>query len=124
MTEGRNLKVVRFRNYSLKHIVQIKYGCVNKHRDRGIVERLNRTLAERLFSYQYAQEMTDHEARSTEWVKIFPAVLTETNLEVTRLTGIRPRRAIKWTSVLHQPSSIIPVRVMGLKEKNCPLMYL
>ena len=30
---------------------------VDTHRDEGIVERFNRTLAERLFGHQYAQEL-------------------------------------------------------------------
>ena len=47
---------------------------VDIHRDQGIVERFNRTLAERLFGHQYAQETRLSEAaRSTEWVKRLPA---------------------------------------------------
>ena len=40
-----------------KHPVRIKRGNVNVHRDQGIVERFNRNLSERLFSYQYSKEM-------------------------------------------------------------------
>ena len=40
-----------------KHSVQVRRGQVDIHRDQGIVERWNRTLAERLFGHQYAQEM-------------------------------------------------------------------
>ena len=40
-----------------KHSVQVRRGRVDIHRDQGIVERFNRTLAERLFGHQNAQEM-------------------------------------------------------------------
>ena len=40
-----------------KHDVQVRRGRVDLHRDQAIVERFNRTLAERLFGHQYAQEM-------------------------------------------------------------------
>ena len=37
-----------------KHSVQLRRGRVDIHRDQGIVELFNRTLAERLFGHQYA----------------------------------------------------------------------
>jgi len=40
-----------------KHNVQVRRGVADNHRQQGIVERFNRTLAERLFGHQYAQEM-------------------------------------------------------------------
>ena len=40
-----------------KHDMRIRTGNVNVHRDQGIVERFNPTLSERLFSFQYSQEM-------------------------------------------------------------------
>ena len=40
-----------------EHNVTIRRGRPNIHRDQAIVERFNRTLAERLFGYQYAVEM-------------------------------------------------------------------
>ena len=36
-----------------KHDVMIRCGDSSQHRSQGIVERFNRTLAERLFTYQY-----------------------------------------------------------------------
>ena len=44
-------------------------GRTETHRDQAIKERFNRTLAERLFGYQYAVEMNNNNKRSTEWVK-------------------------------------------------------
>ena len=53
-----------------KHKTYIRRGRVNIHRDQAIVERFNRTLAERLFGHQYAVEMRLPEGpRSTAWVK-------------------------------------------------------
>ena len=40
-----------------KHGVFLRHGRVDIHCDQGIFERFNQTLAERLFRYQYAQEM-------------------------------------------------------------------
>ena len=36
-----------------KHDVMIQRGDPSQHRSQGIMERFNRTLADRLFSYQY-----------------------------------------------------------------------
>ena len=83
-----------------KHNVSIRRGHVDIHRDQGIVERFNRTLAEQLFGHQYAQEMRFPEGeRSTEWVGRLPAVVAALNREVTRLTGQKPVDAIKLKSV-------------------------
>ena len=79
-----------------KHGVEVRRGRVDIHRDQGVGERFNRTLAERLFGHQYAQEMRLPEgARSTEWVKRLPAVVATLNSENTRLTGKKTRDAIR-----------------------------
>ena len=66
------------------------------HRDQGIVTRFNRTLAERLFGHQYAQEMRlPYGERSSEWVTRLPAIVVALNREVTRLTGKWPSETIK-----------------------------
>ena len=98
-----------------KHSVEVRRGRVDSHRNQGIVERFNRTLAERLFGHQYAQEMrlpADH--RSTEWVQRLPAVVSALNGEVTRLTGKRPSEAIRANS------STVPGRPAGLREQKLP----
>ena len=104
-----------------KHSVQVRRGRVDIHRDQGVVERWNRTLAERLFGHQYAQEMRlPSGQRSTEWVKRLPAVVATLNGEVTRLTGKRPSDAIKAKTVVQKPSSVVPDCLVGLKEQRLP----
>ena len=88
----------------------IRRGRTEIHRDQvAIVERFNRTLAERLFGYKYAVEMTythTHAGqRSTEWVKRLPEVVSALNNEVTRLIGKKPAEAIKEKSVCSKPAT-------------------
>jgi hypothetical protein len=104
-----------------KHKTEVRRGRVDLHRDQGIVERWNRTLAERLFGHQYALEMRLPEGeRSTEWVKRLPAVVRALNGEVTRLTGKKPLDAIKAKSATQKPSAVVPGRVVGLQEEKLP----
>ena len=107
-----------------KHRVEVRRGRVDIHRDQGIVERFNRTLAERLFGHQQAQELVlmhmRSGERSREWVKRLPAVIAALNGEVTRLTGKRPRDAIKQKQVPQNPSSVVPGRLVGLEEVKLP----
>ena len=104
-----------------KHSVQVRRGRVDIHRDQGIVERFNRTLAERLFGHHYAQEMRlPSSERSTEWAKRLPSVVAALNEEVTRLTGKKPSDAIKAKILTQKPSSVVPERPLGLKEQKVP----
>ena len=61
--------------------VKIQRSEAGNHRAQAFVERANRTLGERLFSHQYAQEMVS-EGRSRVWVKRLPAVMKALNSEV------------------------------------------
>jgi hypothetical protein len=107
-----------------KHETLIHRGRVEIHRDQGIVERFNRTLAERLFGYQYAQEMLlaarGSSERSAEWVTRLPDVVAALNTAVTRLTGKKPVDAIRLKRVTAEPSSVLPGRPVGLEEKLIP----
>ena len=101
-----------------KHGVSVRRGRVDVHRDQGIVERFNRTLAERLFGHQYAQEMLS-EQRSSEWVARLPAVVAALNGEVTRLIDKRPSEAICRKAVSARPAA--PARrPVGFKEQKLP----
>ena len=99
----------------------IHRGRVNIHRDQAIVERFNRTLAERLFGYQYAVEMNVTQAgqSSTEWVKRLPEVVSALNNKVTRLIGKKPAQAIKKKAVSSKPSTPYS-RPVGVNEKKLP----
>ena len=66
---------------------------------QGIVERFNRTLAERLFSYQYHKGLDDPSKSSREWVSRLQNVVSALNNEKTRLIGMKPVDAIKQTLV-------------------------
>ena len=102
----------------------IRRGRVNIHRDQAIVERFNRTLAERLFGHQYAIEMNlSSGQRSTEWVKRLPEVVSALNNEVTRLTGKKPSQAIKEKAVSTKPSTSY-LRPVGVKEKTSPRVHV
>ena len=106
------------------HKTSIRRGHPEIHRDQAIVERFNRTLAERLFGYQYAVEMRSNEGqRSTEWVKRLPSVVSALNNQVTRLIGMKPATAIKEKAVVSQPATKY-LRPVGKNEKKLPSIVL
>jgi len=102
------------------HKTYIRRGRTEIHRDQAIVERLNRTLAERLFGHQYAVLMLLPEGqRSTTWVKRLPDVVKALNNEVTSLIGKKPALAIKEKAVASKPSTKYS-RPVGVDEKKLP----
>ena len=106
-----------------KHKTYIRRGRIDIHRDKAIVERLNRTLAERLFGHQYAVEMRLPEGqRSTAWVKRLPDVISAMNNEETSLIGKNPPSPSKKKLFIQSHQHII----RGLLEKTkkySPLLY-
>ena len=86
-----------------KNNVQIRRGIVGLHRQQAIVERFNRTLAERLFGHQYYKEITasTNDDRCREWVKRLPEVIHALNNEKTKMIGKKPADAIK-SKLVHQ----------------------
>ena len=103
-----------------KHKTFTRRSRTEIHRDQAIVERFNRTLAERLFGHQYAVEMPLPEGkRSTEWVKRLPEVVSALNNEVTSLIGKKTAVAIKEKSVSSKSSTKYN-RPVGVAEKKLP----
>ena len=82
-----------------KHDVIIQRGDPSQHRSQGIVERFNRTLADRLFSYQYHKELEDPSKSNRERVSRLQNVVSALNDEKTRLIGMKPIDAVKETLV-------------------------
>ena len=72
---------------------------MEKHVIIRIVERFNRTLADRLFTYQYHKELEDPSKSNSEWVSRLQNVVSALNNEKTRLIGMKPIDAIKQTLV-------------------------
>ena len=82
-----------------QHDVIIQRGDPSQHRSQGIVERFNRTLADRLFTYQYHKELEDPSKSNREWVSRLQNVVSALINEKTRLIGMKPVDAIKQTLV-------------------------
>ena len=82
-----------------KHDVMIQLGDPSQHRLQGIVKRFNRTLADRLFSYQYHKKLEDPSKSNREWASRLQNVVSALSNEKTRLIGMKPVDAIKETLV-------------------------
>ena len=101
-----------------KHKTYIRRGRTEIHRDQAIVERFNRTLAERLFGHQYAVEMLlPSGERSTAWVKRLPDVVADLNKGVTSLIGKNQLSQSK-----RRPSPLNPT--CWVKRKKLPLSVM
>ena len=59
----------------------IQRGDPSQHRLQGIVEGFNRTLTNRLFSYQYHKELEDPSKSNKEWVSRLQNVVSVLNNE-------------------------------------------
>ena len=103
-----------------KHDVIIQRGDPSQHRSQGIVERFNRTLADRLFTYQYHKELEDPSKSNREWVSRLQNVVSALNNEKTRLTGMKPVDAIKQTLVeqgFSQPTKYYEEKLLDVGTK-------
>ena len=100
-----------------KNNVKIQRSEAKNHRAQAIVERVNRTLAERLYSHQYAQEMLMDD-RSREWVKRLSDVLKSINSREKKITGKTPFDAVKEKEI-HE-KHVKYKRPVGIDEKRLP----
>ena len=104
-----------------KHKVNFQRSEAGNHRAQAFVERANRTLGEKIFTHQYAQEMADAQKsknQSREWVERLPAVLKVMNSEVTRLTRKEPTKVLKSADVSINGTNY--GRPVGLDEMKLP----
>src|SRR5207245_5667855 len=83
--------------------VRIRIGSTHKH--QSIVERFNRTLAERLFRIQDAIEFIT-EIENTAWVENLQDIVDDLNNSITQLIGMKPATAILKDEVFALPSKI------------------
>ena len=84
------------------------------------MERFNRTLAHRLFSYQYHKEFEDPSKSNREWVSRRQNVVSALDYEKTRLIGMKPIDAIKETLVkqgFSQPVKNYEEKLLGVGTK-------
>ena len=103
-----------------KHDVMIQRGDPSQHHSQGIVKRFNRTLADRLFSYQYHKELEDPSKSNRECVSRLQNVVSALNNEKTRLIGIKPVDAIKQTLVeqgFSQPAKEYEEKLLDFGKK-------
>ena len=92
-----------------KHDVMVQHRDPSQHRSQGIVERFNRTLADRLFRFQYHKELEDPLKSDREWVSRLQNVVITLNNEKTRLVGMKPVNAIKQTLVKQGFSHLLKI---------------
>ena len=103
-----------------KHDVIIQRSDPSQHRSQGIMERFNRTSADRLFSYQYHKELEDPSKSNREWVFRLQNVVSSLNNEKTRLIGMKPVDAIKQTLVeqgFYQPTKEYEEKLLDVSTK-------
>ena len=107
------LRMMRWRG------TQIRVGSTHKH--QCIVERYNKTLAEKLFRIQDAIEfITDIGIENTAWVNNLQDVVDYLNNSITQLIGMAPVVAILEDEVFALPSKIRKDRLVGEDEECLP----
>ena len=106
------------------HDVLIQRGDPSQHRSQGIVERFGRTLADRLFSYQFHKELEDPSKSDREWVSRLQNVVGTLNNEKTRLTGMKPVDAIKENLVKQGFSQLVKDYEEKLLNVGTKVRYL
>lgn len=80
--------------WSQKKSIKIRRGNPRIHRDQSIVERFNRTLGERLFSYNYAQDLPEPET-DILIEKITPYLFNNRELAESFVESLSEERAVR-----------------------------
>ena len=88
------------------------------------MEKFNRMLADRLFSYQYHKELEDPSKSKREWVSRLQNVVSALNNEKTRLIGMKPIDAIKETLVKQGFSQPVKDYEENLHDVGTKVRYL
>ena len=84
------------------------------HTHTAFVKALNKSLAERLFKVQDAQDLNDPEKVSSRWVKHLYGLGDELNDMETEMIGMKPKDAIKLNEVplvdqeSYPPEEVLP----------------
>ena len=84
------------------------------------MERFNRTLANRLFTYQYHKKLEDPSNSNREWISRLQNVVSALNNEKTRLIEMKPVDVIKQTLVkqgFSQPSKEYEEKLLDIGNK-------
>ena len=82
------------------HDVKVVSATTKYHHNfTAFVERFNKTLAERLFKAQDAQELQNPTKDSRIWVKYLQKAVSRLNSEKTQMLGMTPAKAVRLTSV-------------------------
>ena len=97
----------------------VKIRVATDKKQQCIVERFNRTLAEKLFKIQDAIEMIS-KFENTEWVENLQPVINVLNNSITRLIGMSPAEAIQKDEVFALPSKIRKSRPIDYNEICLP----
>ena len=83
-----------------EHDVKVVSATTKYHHNfTAFIERFNKTLAERLFKAQDAQELQNPTKDSKIWVKYLQKAVTRLNSEKTRMLGMTPAKAAKLGNV-------------------------
>ena len=94
-----------------KHGVKINRTTTKyHHRFTAFVERMNRTVAERLYKIQDAQELNNPKKDSKIWVKHLQNIIKKMNSEITAMIKMKPKDAIKLDHV--------ELKVKEIQEKD------
>ena len=104
MTDSGTEFKAEFHDMLMKKNVVHDVAPKGMHRRQAFVERFNRTLAEKLFTVQYAKELLkearkEKNVRSREWVADLQTIITELNNTPTRMINLKPVDAMNMKTV-------------------------